>query len=353
VSAAPLGTAAAKPRVRLFREALGLHPWRERWAQARVALRGEADVPPSRFDRTSLSQLRPRLALPLWRGRFHVPRRAVVTTLFNHRQTPIAQGWSVRKTQVLDFRGRDLTYDSHNGTDFAVPVGTPVLAPAPAHVARVVSEFNRGGLKIFLDHGEGLMTTCAHLARPLVREGQEVARGEPIALSGYSGLDALATFPFGAPHVHFNTWLDGEPVDPFPHEGRVSLWRAGDLPAPLVEPHDERFTPSTYDERFTPSTYDERFTPSTYDERFTPSTYDEAGVAAAIAACKTASVRAELEVVQPLAARAARTLVQMNYYPTRFPERPLVYAERHARAPRLDLPFPATLVDGVVFADDL
>jgi len=322
-----LAAARAEPPVRLFREALGLHPWRERWAQARVALRGQEDVPPSRFDRTSLSQLRPRLALPLWRRRFAVPRRAVVINLFNHRQTSIEEGWSVRKTQVLDFRGRDLTYDSHNGTDFAVPVGTPVLAAAPGQVVRVVSEFNRGGLKVFVDHGDGLVTTSAHLARALVREGQRVARGEALALSGYSGLDALATFPWGAPHVHFNTWLDGEPVDPFPHEGEASLWRAGALPEPAKAP------------------------PS--DEPFTPSAYSEAGLAAAIAACRTVAWRREVSAVEDVALRAARVLVEMNYYPTRFPERPMIYAEAHARAPRLDLPFPADEFDGVVFADDL
>jgi murein DD-endopeptidase len=314
------------PKVRLFREALGLHPWRERWAQALVAVRGQEDVPPSRFDLTSLKQLRPRLALPLWRGRFVVPRRAVVINLFNHRQTPVEDGWSVRKTQVLDFRGRDLTYDSHNGTDFAVPVGTPVLAAAPGEVVHVTSEFNRGGLKIFMDHGDGLMTTSAHLARALVRVGQRVGRGETIALSGYSGLDALVTFPFGAPHVHFNTWLDGEPVDPFAHEGRVSLWRAGDRPEPARDAGEEGFVPSAW---------------------------SEAGVAAVVGACRTPSVRALLEGIEPLAARGARAVVEMNYYPTRFPDRTSPYAEPHPRRPVLDLPFPAAAFDGMVFADDL
>ena len=320
------GAARPEPKLRLFAEAMGLHPWRERWAQALIAIRGQEDVPPSRFDLSSLKQLKPRIAFPLWRGRFFIPRRAIVTNLFNHRQTPIELGWSVRKTQVLDFRGRDLTYDSHNGTDFAIPVGTRVLAAAPGAVVRVVSEFNRGGLKIFLDHGQGLMTTSAHLARALVREGQTVSRGEPIALSGYSGLDSLVTFPFGTPHVHFNTWLNGDPVDPFPHENAASLWRAGALPEPMAAPPDEAFAPSVY---------------------------TESGVAAAIAGCKTASARAELEAIEPLSARAGRTLVEMNYYPTRFPERPNLYAERHPRTPRLDLPFSAAAFDGVVFADDL
>ena len=316
----------AQPKIRLFREGLGLHPWRERYRQAMIAIRGQEDVPPSLFDLSSLKQLKPRIAFPLWRGRFFVPRRAIVTNLFNHRQTPIELGWSVKKTQVLDFRGRDLTYDSHNGTDFSIPVGTPVLAAAPGHVVRVVSEFNRGGLKIFIDHGDGLMTTSAHLARALVKEGQVVARGEPIALSGYSGLDALVTFPFGTPHVHFNTWLDCEPVDPFPHEGCASLWRAGALPEPMGD---------------------------TPEEVFAPSVYSEEGVAAAIAACKTASSRETLGKLEPLSIRAGHTVAEMNYYPTRFPERPKVYAESHPRTPRLDLPFSASVFDGVVFADDL
>jgi murein DD-endopeptidase len=321
--------AAEQPKIRLFREGLGLHPWRERYHQALIALRGQQDVPPSRFDLSSLKQLRPRIAFRLWRGHFVVPRKAILITLFNHRQTPVELGWSVRKTQVEDFRGRDLTYDSHNGTDFAIPVGTPVLAAAPGEVVRIVSEFNRGGLKIFIDHGDGLMTTSAHLARPLVEVGQVVARGEAIALSGYSGLDALVTFPFGAPHVHFNTWLDCEPVDPFPHAGKASLWRSGALPEPAAP--DEGASA----------------------EGFVPSVYSEAGVAEAIAACKTADTREELGRIDSLPLRAARTLVEMNYYPTRFSQRPNLYAQAHPRAPRLDLPFPAESFDGVVFADDL
>ncbi|MCP5055670.1 MAG: M23 family metallopeptidase [bacterium] len=316
-----------EPKLRLFREAMGLDPFRERFAQAMIAVRGQEDVPPSKFGLSSLRQLRPRLAVPLWRGRFVVPRRAIVTNLFNHRQTPIELGWSVLKTQVEDFRGRDLTYDSHNGTDFSIPVGTRVLAAAPGAIVHVVSEFNRGGLKIFIDHGEGLMTTSAHLARPLVRVGQVVARGEPIALSGYSGLDSLVTFPFGTPHVHFNTWLDGEPVDPFPQHGEESLWRAGALPEPMLQD-----SPS---------------------EPFVPSTYSAPAVAELVAGCATRAVREELERIEPVSMRGARAIVESNYYPTRFKKRPNPYAEPNARRPRLDLPFRAADFDGVVFADEI
>lgn len=194
---------------------MGLLPFSERMRQARIALQGDADVPKSRFDPSSLRLLSPRLALPLWLGYDAVPRKVVITNLFNHTQTPVALGWSVRRTQVRDFRGKRQTYDSHNGTDFCIARGTPVLAGASGHVVRVVSEFHRGGLKVAIDHGGGLITSSAHLARALVREGQAVKRGEVIAISGYSGLDSLVSFPWGIPHIHYNVWLDGQPIDPF------------------------------------------------------------------------------------------------------------------------------------------
>ena len=309
-----------------LRETLGLSPFGERARQAWIALRGAEDVPPSRFGVSSLRLLRPRMAWPLWRGRPHVAGKVILTNLFNHRQTPVGAGWSVKRTQVEDFRGRDMTYDSHNGTDLSVPVGAELLAAAPGRVVRVLAEFNRGGLKVYIDHGRGLMTCSAHLARALVAEGDLVRRGQPVALTGYSGLDGLVTFPFGVPHVHFNTWLNGEPVDPFPRADEPSLWRGGANPRPIAESDDDPYEPSAW---------------------------DAGRLQSVLAACRTASVRERLLAVEPLERRAAYAITEMNYYPTRFPVRELVYAERHPREPRLDLPFRAVDFDGVVFADEL
>jgi hypothetical protein len=310
-----------------FREAMGLRPVGRRLREAVVALRGAEGIPPSRFDTTSLSQLRPRLGVPLWRGRPAVPGKVVLTNLFNHDPTPIEEGWSVRRRQVRDFRGGDLTYDSHNGTDLAVPIGTPVLTAAPGRVVLLRSDFNRGGHKVFVDHGDGLMTVYAHLARVLVREGQRVERGGRLALSGYSGLDGLVTFPFGVPHVHFNVWLDGEPVDPFPHGDQPPLWHGGERPVP----------PPAADPGSDPG----------------DSSHDEAALERAIAACTVAGLRRELAALTPTWRRAAAVVAAQNYEPTRFTERVCIYAERHPRTPRLDLPFAAADVDGVVFADAL
>ena len=304
---------------------MGLTPPRERFRQALIAIRGEEDVPATRFGLSSLAQLRPRIATTLWRGRFYRDRTALITNLFNHRQPPIELGWSVRRTDVEDYRGRDLTYDSHNGTDFAVPVGSLVTTAAAGQVVRIAAEFNRGGLKICIDHGRGLMTCYAHLARSLVEEGDVLERGQPIALSGYSGLDALVTFPFGAPHVHFNVWLNAEPIDPFPHRGEHSLWRGGERPSVATgEP-----------------------------EHFEPSAYSESRVDEAIAACITESSRVRLRAIEQLPFRAAATLAELNYYPTRFPVRVSPYAAEYAREPRLDLPLSARDFAGVEFVDEL
>lgn len=308
---------------------MGLLPVRERARQALIALRGAEDVPPSRYDASSLRLLSPRLSIPLWRGRYAVPRKVVVTNLFNHRQTPVELGWSVRRTQVEDFRGRTQTYDSHNGTDFCIPRGTSMLAPASGRVVRVVSEFHRGGLKLAIDHGEGLVTSSAHLARVLVREGDLVRRGQEVALTGYSGLDSLVSFPWGVPHIHFNVWLDGQPVDPFARVGRTdeeSLF-VGGAPTPLG--------------------------PGVVAEEPRGSSYDAARVQAVIAACRTASVRERLSAVEPLEIRGGHVVFEMNYYPTRFPDRGSVFSAAHPRTPRLHLPFSADDFDGVVFADEL
>ena len=90
------------------------------------------------------------------------------------------------------------------------------------------------------------------------------------------------------PHVHFNTWLDGTAVDPFPCEGETSLWRAGS-PIP--------------------------FRPGNAPDEFVGSAYDDAAVHAVIDACRTPAVRTELRALRSPMVRAARTLIEMNYYP--------------------------------------
>jgi murein DD-endopeptidase MepM/ murein hydrolase activator NlpD len=113
------------------------------------------------------------------------------------------------------------TFTRHDGTYFAPPAGTTVVAPAGGRVATVAADLVR------IDHGDGLCTTVGNVAEVLVEPGAEVARGEPIAQSGES-------------HVHFAVSLDGAPVDPFAREGEVPLWITGNMP----QPNDELFDDS-------------------------------------------------------------------------------------------------------------
>ncbi len=303
----------------------GLSPLPQALAQAKTAILGMEGVPPSRFGLSSLGIFFPRFALATWLGRRPGGDRVLVTSLFNHTQTPISEGWSVRRTRVRDFRGRRMTYDSHNGTDFTCPVGTTVVAPAPGRVVRVSNEFHRGGLKVIIDHGDGLMTTSNHLMTALVAPGQRVSRGEPVARSGASGIDCVAAFPWNSPHVHFNTWLGGVAVDPFDPDPVLCLWRGGQSPGPARPVPDEP-APG-------------------------PSQWHRPGIEALIASCRNREIRAELDAAADDDLRAGNAVFYRNYFPALFAHENRVMEFDAVRAQRLDLPFSD--FSGIVFADTL
>ena len=96
--------------------------------------------------------------------------------------------------------------DIHRGVDLSVPTGTPVHAMASGRVrfAGVMSGF---GNVVWLDHAGGLVSLYAHLSEIGVRDGQEVTAGDLLGQSG-------ATGSVTAPHLHFEVWRWGRPVDP-------------------------------------------------------------------------------------------------------------------------------------------
>ncbi len=314
-------------------EAMGLLPAKRAWREAKLAVLGDGSTPKSRFGLSTLRIFHPRYAVALWAGQKPEGRLVPIVNLYNYRRPPPELGWSVRVTDVRDFRGGKNTYDSHNGTDFAIPPGTDVVAAAPGRVIRVSSEFHRGGRKVLLDHGRGLVTSYNHLARPLVAPGAFVKRGERIALSGYSGIDAVLGFPWVPPHVHFNVWLNGRYVDPFTPADRAepSLFRAPNAP-----------TPARADERD--------------DASYEPTEWDERAIDAVIAACRHEEMAGEIAGAPTLEQRAAAALLGLNYFPTRFDRAALgegfsLYRRAFAREPRLDLPFSYEDYDGVIFLD--
>lgn len=98
----------------------------------------------------------------------------------------------------------------HTGIDVSTAEGTPVHAAAAGVV--VLAGFNAGGYGNFvvLAHAGGLDTLYGHLDSILVRQGQAVARDQPIGTEGSTGNSTGA-------HLHFEVRRGGRPVDPAPY----------------------------------------------------------------------------------------------------------------------------------------
>ncbi len=95
---------------------------------------------------------------------------------------------------------------SHRGLDIAAREGTPILAAADGIVLFSDWTYRLGNL-VVLAHRSGFTTFYGHNQVLFARPGERVRQGEPIALLGNSGVST-------APHLHFEVWQDGYPVDP-------------------------------------------------------------------------------------------------------------------------------------------
>jgi murein DD-endopeptidase MepM/ murein hydrolase activator NlpD len=99
------------------------------------------------------------------------------------------------------------TNNQHTGTDYNVPVGTPVTAA----MAGVVSSTDLGpdyGMAVMVDHPNGYQTIYAHLSEKDAKVGQTIAKGQRIGKSGNSGNSTGA-------HLHFEVRQGkNNPVNP-------------------------------------------------------------------------------------------------------------------------------------------
>lgn len=100
----------------------------------------------------------------------------------------------------------------HQGIDFAVPIGTAVRAALDGVVLNAGWNAigGRTGIGGFLGHEGGRNTYYGHLSKLLVQVGDLVKAGQVIGLSGNTGRST-------GPHLHFETWTGGRPVDPAPY----------------------------------------------------------------------------------------------------------------------------------------
>jgi len=94
----------------------------------------------------------------------------------------------------------------HAGIDIASPAGTVIRA---AQSGRVVISAPTGGYGnyVCVQHTAQLNSCYAHMSRFLVGRGAAVRQGTPIGLVGCTG------HCFGD-HLHFETWVNQQPVDP-------------------------------------------------------------------------------------------------------------------------------------------
>ena len=97
----------------------------------------------------------------------------------------------------------------HTGEDIAVPIGTPVRAPADGIVilAATGEPFTLEGHLLMVGHGMGLDSAFLHLSHIDVAVGDHVRRGQVI---GESGMTGRAT----GPHLHWALTWRGERIDP-------------------------------------------------------------------------------------------------------------------------------------------
>jgi murein DD-endopeptidase MepM/ murein hydrolase activator NlpD len=97
----------------------------------------------------------------------------------------------------------------HYGVDIAMPVGTPVVAPAPGVVSLASPDMYFTGGTLMLDHGHGVASLYAHLSALDAMPGRRVAKGERIGAIGATGRVTGA-------HLHWGLTWQSVNVDPAP-----------------------------------------------------------------------------------------------------------------------------------------
>ena len=98
-------------------------------------------------------------------------------------------------------------HEAHYGIDLLAPKGTVVQATATGVVV-FASWTQDGGYVIALQHAEGFVSFYKHNSELLKQVGETVYISDPIAVIGNTG--SLST----GPHLHFELWQDGKPIDP-------------------------------------------------------------------------------------------------------------------------------------------
>ena len=96
---------------------------------------------------------------------------------------------------------------NHFGLDIAGKTGNLIVAAADGNIVFSGWTYDDGYI-VIISHASGFMSFYKHNQSLLKSSGSFVRRGEPIAILGNSGTTS------SGPHLHFEIWRDGVPVDP-------------------------------------------------------------------------------------------------------------------------------------------
>lgn len=118
---------------------------------------------------------------------------------------PYTESFPSRFGSRRNYNGTGYNY-YHSGLDFHGGTGTAIVAPAPGRVVLAETLTVRGKTTI-IDHGWGIFTAYLHQSEQLVAVGDRVEAGQTIGLVGGTGRVT-------APHLHWEVWVGGVPVDP-------------------------------------------------------------------------------------------------------------------------------------------
>ncbi len=124
-----------------------------------------------------------------------------IQPIANDDLTRMASGFGWRTDPFTKARRR------HKGMDFTAPKGTPIYATSDGVVKRADNRALGYGKHIRIDHGFGYVTLYAHLSEYKIKKGQRVKRGDIIGYVGNTGRSQ-------APHLHYEIYKDGVPVNP-------------------------------------------------------------------------------------------------------------------------------------------
>lgn len=163
----------------------------------------------------------------------------VITQVFGNQNSMEPSGYTYPDGSVgYVWKAGAVAGHPHNGVDYALACGTPLLASADGTVAFAGWDTTGFGNRVSVDHGGGVQTLLGHMSEIDVAVGQKVMAGQRLGLSGTSGNSTGC-------HLHWSVQQNGVYVSPAPFLATPTPPAPPPAPAP---PASTAHPPATADE---------------------------------------------------------------------------------------------------------